>query len=216
MNNTLFRFRIPSTHQPHRQTLALHLLISFVLFAAGLFCVVLFWYTGISPHFKIAVGTFGLFGLLCFLGGIAVYTLSVSAVRRERFAGLLRVLELVLLSGGSILFYLSGWEIPALLFLLLFILALAAALFEKRAPADTVIEVGENGIVRRAGLQSRQLPWRDLKQVLYRRGVLTIDCLNNRLLQYPIDTPEVETETFEAYCAAQVEKAIPQRHRDDW
>lgn len=216
MNPLSFRFVIPATHQPRRQTLALHLLISFVLFAAGLFCMVLYWYTGVSPHFRIAIDAFGLFGAVCFLGGIVIYALSISAVRRERFSGLLRVLEILLLGGGSAVFYGTGWDVPGLLFLLLFVLALAAALFEKRAPADTVIEVSEQGVIRRAGLQSKQLPWKGLKQVLYRRGILTIDCLDNRLLQYPVKAPEVDTEIFEAFCAAQVEKAVPQRRKDDW
>lgn len=211
-----FTFTIPATHQPRRQTLALHLLISFVLFAAGLFCIALYWYTGISPHFKIAISAFGAFGALCFLGGIAVYAFSVSAVRRERFSGILRTLELVLLGGGSALFYLNGWDVPAMLFLLLFLLALAAAIFEKRAPADTVIEVDENGVQRRAGLKSKHFPWQSLRQVLYRRGVLTIDCLDNRLLQYPVQAPQVAPDAFEAFCATQIEKALPQRRKNDW
>lgn len=211
-----FRFVIPATHQPRRQTLALHLLISFVLFAAGLFCIVLYWYTGISPNFNISIGAFGLFGALCFLGGITMYALSVSAVRRERFSGILRALELVLLGGGCALFYLNGWDVPGMLFLLLFVLALAAAIFEKRAPADTVIEVDESGIQRRAGLKSRHFAWQSLRQVLYRRGVLTIDCLDNRLLQYRVQAPQVAPDIFEAFCAAQVEKALPQRRKDDW
>ncbi len=211
-----FRFVIPATHDPKRQTLALHLLVSFVLFGAGVFCLAMYWFTGISPKFPGAIKAFGIFGAVCSLGGIAVYILSVSAVRRKRFTGFLRVLELVLIVGGSALFFSVGKPIPATLFALLGVLAGSAAIFERKAPADTVIEVDEEGVRRKAGLKNTFFPWRAVKQVLYRRGILTIDLLDNKLIQYAVRSAETDGEILEAFCAAQVEKAIPQRAKNDW
>lgn len=216
MNTPPFRFVIPATHQPFRQTLAVHLLVSFVLFAAGLFCLTMYWYTGVSPNFKVAISAFGIFGALCFLGSITVYILSVSAVRRARFSGMLRLLELALLGIGAALFFYSGWDVPAVLFLVLALLATAAAIFEKRVPADTVIEVDEKGVQKRAGLKTKLLPWHNLQRVLYRRGILTIDALDNRLQQYAVSAPEIDSQIFEAFCAQQVAAAIPKRRKDDW
>ncbi len=216
MPEPTFEFVIGATHQPRRQTLALHLLISFVLFAVGIFCLVMYWFTGISPNFKMAIGAFGLFGLLCFLGGIAVYALSISVVRRERSATVLRVLELLLLAGGAGLFFLNGWIVPAVLFGILAALAIVAALYEIKAPADTVIQISGEGVFRKGGLKSTHLRWRELQQVLYRRGILTIDCVDNRLFQYTVQAPQIDGPLFETFCADQIARAVPNRRQSNW
>ncbi|RYD52852.1 MAG: hypothetical protein EOP52_01520 [Sphingobacteriales bacterium] len=216
MSESTFQFVIGATHQPRRQTLALHLLISFVLFAVGIFCLVMYWFTGISPNFKMAIGAFGFFGALCFAGGIAVYALSISVVRRARYATLLRVLELLLLAGGAVLFFLNDWIVPAVLSGILAGLAIVAALYEIKTPADTVIQISGEGVFRKAGLKSTHLRWRELQQVLYRRSILTIDCVDNRLYQYPVQAPQIDGPLFEAFCADQIAQALPDRQKANW
>ncbi len=210
-------FKLTAGKLPAKQTLALHLLVSFVLFTAAIFCLVLYWFTHISPGFRNSIPVLGIFGGLCTIGAILIYYLAVRAVRRQSQAGLVHGLELLLLGGGALIFHLSEWEIPAVLFGILAILVALAFLYELRAPVHPQVAVSNRGIVRTAGLQRKGLDWAEIKQVLLRRGVLTIDCLDNRLFQYTVDgNSNNNTADFEDFCTSRIEEAIPRREKGDW
>ncbi len=210
-------FKLAAGKSPAKQTLALHLLVSFVLFTAAVFCIVLYWFTNISPGFKESVPVLGYFGAVCAAGAVFIYYLAVRAVRRQRQAGLVHGLELLLLGGGAIVFYRAGWEVPAALFGILATVVAGAFLYELRSPAQPQVAVSDRGLVRTAGLQRKTIDWAEVKQVLLRRSVLTIDCLDNRLYQYTVeDAVAYDGVDFEAFCARHIEAAIPRREKGDW
>jgi hypothetical protein len=219
MSNTTppYIFKLAAGKLPQKQTLALHLLVSFVLFTAAIFCLVLYWFTHISPGFRNSIPVLGIFGGLCAGGAILIYYLAIRAVRRQSQAGLVHGLELLLLGGGAVIFYLADWEVPAVLFGILAALVALAFLYELRAPVQPQVAINEQGIVRTAGLQRKGLDWAEVKQVLLRRGVLTIDCLDNRLFQYTVEGSQMNNGAdFEAFCMRYIEEAIPRREKGDW
>ena len=212
-----YLFKLAAGKSPAKQTLALHLLVSFVLFTAAIFCIVLYWFTNISPGFRENVPVLGYFGAGCAAGAFLIYYLAVRAVRRQRQAGLVHGLELLLLGGGAFVFYMASWEVPAALFGILAAIVALAFMYELRAPAQPQVAVSDHGVVRTAGLQRKNLDWAELKQVLLRRSVLTIDCLDNRLFQYTVeDAVGYNGADFEAFCAQHIEAAIPRREKGDW
>jgi len=55
-----------------------------------------------------------------------------------------------------------------------------------------------------------------IDQVLLRYGVLSIDCIDNKLFQFDVSSNTADAELFEAFCKAQVENNIGKRKTDEW
>jgi hypothetical protein len=191
-------------------------MVSIVLFATGILCSVLYWFTAVSPGFKQRIGAFGAFGAVCFIAAVLVGMLAISARRRGKYKLLIYGLELATLLSGAGIFLSMNWLVPAALFGLLAVVSLAAGLLEGRIASAATVTVDEKGVHRPFANNRRHTPWHEVKQVLLRRGVLTIDCTDNRLYQYTVGTTDLDIASFEQYCAQQVTEGMSKRPKNDW
>jgi hypothetical protein len=100
-----------------------------------------------------------------------------------------------------------GWYVyPHTLFLS--IIYIVAAILEKPVKLLPEIAFDDNEIVINSFPKKRYV-WGDLKNVILKDGIITIDCKNNKLIQSEINeevSKEVEKE-FNNYCKKQLEKA---------
>lgn len=201
-----------------QQSTALHLMAAIVLCAVGFASGVLFWFTGVSPIVTQAYVPFAVFGSVCFVAGLVIGALAIAARRRQQKGSGgrgLRIAELVLLALGAAVFFLQGWNFPALLFAIL-AAAVLLALYGEGGDNTSKVRFDDAGIYRPFSLRRRRIPWRDVQRVLLRFGTLTIDLSSNALLQYRVAQHEVDAEIFEAWAAAQVEKGGAERPKNDW
>ena len=53
-------------------------------------------------------------------------------------------------------------------------------------------------------MRRSSLAWNEIEQVILRFGILTIDCTDNHLYQWNVNTPDFSKEELEAYCTKQV------------
>lgn len=211
----MYTFDIPAARVRPHQSLALHLMLAIVLFATGVLCSVLYWFTAVSPGFAQRIQVFGVLGLICFGTALLVGVLAMRSRSRNRPG--LRLIEGMVLLAGAVIFFKDGWIVPAVLFGVLGIMAFAVHGLEAGAGTrQATLRVDASGIHRPFALRTRRIPWRELKAVLLRRSVLTIDCLDNRLFQYLVPGAGVDAAAFEAFCASQIEQAKDQRSKSDW
>jgi len=99
------------------------------------------------------------------------------------------------------------------------IIFLALARMESFALKRTELGFSESDI-RFNGLGGRRIEWSELRNVVLRDGLLTIDYLDNRLFQR--DTDDLDDEEYEAgeeefntYCREQIRKnTVPPKHLD--
>jgi hypothetical protein len=73
-----------------------------------------------------------------------------------------------------------------------------------------IVTVSQNNI-RYPSFPQKNIPWRELSNVVLKDGLLTIDFKNNKLIQQPIlnsdwDINEAEFNTF---CRRQLQSTIP-------
>lgn len=203
--------------KPHQST-ALHLMVAIVLCAVGFTSGVLFWFTRVSPTVRGAYMPFAIFGTVCFVAGLVIGGLAIAARRRsgaKRRARSLRIAELALLIVAAVVFLSQGWGFPALLFGILAASVLLAFVAEGKGNT-TAVRFDAEGIHRSFALRSRNIAWQEVRRALLRHGTLTIDLADNRLYQYRMAEHEVDAEIFEAWVAAQVERAGANRAKNDW
>lgn len=201
-----------------QQSTALHLMVAILLCAVGFASGVLFWFTDVSPTVRGAYVPFAVFGSVCFVAGLIIGALAITARRRTgrgKSGRVLRIAELILLVAAATVFAVQGWNFPALLFAVLAGAVVFALLGETPASNNTV-RFDEDGIFRPFTMRSRRIQWHDVRRVLLRHGALTIDLVDNRLLQYRVPEHDMDAEIFEAWAVAQVEKGRVAKPKSDW
>ncbi|MDQ2752042.1 MAG: hypothetical protein M3R72_03370 [Bacteroidota bacterium] len=85
-----------------------------------------------------------------------------------------------------------------------------AALLERQVKFPQEIGVDEHGITFNT-LPQKEYEWKDIKNVLLKEGILTVDYKNNKLFQHAIESdvnPALERE-FNQYCGTKL--AVTQR-----
>ncbi len=188
------------------QITALHLICATAFMAFG----------GVIARFSMRGRIPGIILLLLGLG-FALFTVTQS---KKLLAGntnkLFRIGELVialLMIGFSVM---VGWKIPIGIFGAIGV-AVAYALYnESRAGAGTKISVQDDGLILPPGTKIKTLKWTDTDQVLLKFGVLTINTVDNTLLQWQVRSIDFDLDTFNRYCAQQIAINVPNRQKVDW
>lgn len=212
-----YSFSIPAARVRPHQSLALHLMLAIVLFATGVLCIGLYWFTSVSPRFATRIATFGILGGICFIAALVVGILAMRSRRKNQPA--LRLVEGVVLTLGAVVFIRNGWVAPAALFGVLGVLVFLIHGLETAAGTRrSTLVIDDAGVHRPFSLRTRHLAWHELKAVLLRRGILTIDCLDNRLYQYQVPQAGTANDaaSFEAWCAERIRESAPKRSKSDW
>jgi hypothetical protein len=204
-----------------RRMTTLHVMLAFVLCGIGAGCLVLYWFTGISPKFTAAYRPFALLGIVSFLAGLAIVVTSVfykKWLMQGRRSLMLRVIEVLILTSAGITFALAGQYRPATIFGVICLAILAATIWELRKPTAQQVLIDEKGItLPRRGL-SHTIRWTEIEGVLLRHSILSVEVVGNQLVQRSIDkSASIDASSIESFSKTLIQKYEKERAANaDW
>lgn len=205
-----------------RHATTLHVMLAFLLFGIGIAGIGLFFgFTVMSPHFVTngIYNSFLLFGIASLLASVTLLVLSVfqkTWLRRKQNNLLFRIVELVLLAASSVLFFTNGWRLPAVLFALMSAVVIFAIFRERRGETAGTVLIEERGITVNSDARIRKLLWKEIDHLIFRFGILTIECTDNTLIQRNIAGTDVDPAQITLFARAQIEEAKAARPLNDW
>lgn len=220
-------FQIPiqiATKNPKRWNTALHLIAVFTLLITGGFLLL---YQNIwqrlpeTERQKLTELTVAPWKCWLLLAAGVMLQLSVlfagKWLQQKPVNRIVRVLELLLIGTLAGLAFWQQIYMPGILYSM--VCGLIVYSFYQDTQINRVPEVlvDAKGVQVPLGALSRQIKWPEIERVLLKHGVLTIDCLDNRLYQWNILKAErTDMGAFQEFCQQQIEQAIPLRRKDDW
>jgi hypothetical protein len=190
----------------HQQVTALHL-----------FCGMAFIGTGAIIYvYNFSITWWG-FALM--VAGIVLATLTMvrnKVITRPGTNLVFRIAELLISLAVLALSVVEWWKFPVGIFGALSAAIIFAIYWERGAGQQLYINVDETGIRLPPTFRRRFIRWSEVEQVLLRHGILSVDCLDNKLYQASVSDITVSTSEFEAYCVAQIEAHVAERVKNDW
>ena len=198
-----------------RRMTTLHLMLALVLCGIGAGSFVLYWFTAVSPKFDHAYRPFAVLGACSFLAGLGIASVAIFyknwLMQGRRSLGL-RIVELLLMSGASLTFASGGERRPAMLFGIITLAILGAAVWERRKPAQPEARIDEHGITLPKGGFTQTIRWSEIEGVLLRHSILSIELTGNRLVQRSIqEESDFDASVIEAYSQVLIRKYEKQR-----
>lgn len=191
--------------KPHQVT-TLHLISALAFMCAG---AIIYRYNFEITHW----------GLVLLLAGLALTTVTIVRnkwlVRSRQVNFLFRCVELAVAAAVLVLAVANQWKFPIIIFGVLSAAIVFALYWERTADTTLHIHIDESGIRLPSTARKRFIPWTDVEQAVLRFGILSVDCVDNRLVQYDITGKSSDT-SFDEWCAAQVEENRSKRRTDDW
>ena len=191
------------------QTVALHFLVGLALFTFGVLSYLFYFYTINITNAASSMPELKRWGPLMLFPGAVILFISLfrgNWLKKSKNNRLLRIIEIScsLLSCGY--FALGHWWLPAGIFGILAATLLLAGLWENSKNRAQFITIDGKGVQLPATSRRKSLEWREIEQVILRFGILTIDCVDNHLYQWNVNTPDFSKEELETYCSKMVEE----------
>lgn len=191
----------------------LHLIVCFLLIVTGIFEILLFVFFS-----KSANNPFQHFALLKW-GGITTLLLGLlllgflifknKLLTKTPVNRILRIIELLIFTTFAITAWRYEINFPAAIFGVT-AAALLYALFWENNTKEKKVIVSESGIqIPKATNQSLQ--WYEIQNLVLRYGIITIDCLDNHLMQWNVQKTDFDEEIFNEFCKAQIAANIKNR-----
>lgn len=190
--------------KPHQVT-ALHLISALAFIGTG---AIIFIYNYTITYW----------GLALLIAGVLLLVATMFRnrwVSRRNVNTALRIGEMVIALGLVVLSAMNGWKFPVIIFGVLSAVIVFSLYWENTSGRPMIVHIGDKGVKLPMVARGRFLPWTEIEQVILRRGILTIDCVNNNLYQWNIAGDQTEDEILEAYCEARIEGSKKDR-KADW
>lgn len=129
----------------------------------------------------------------------------------------LRIIEILALLPIFIYALQKKWYLPATYSGATLAGILFAYFWEKSGTKPRYIFIDQKGINLQQFTGSKKLEWANVARVLLRHNILTIDCRDNKLMQYTVlpEQMDLNKEEFERNCAQLIENHI-HLHQKDW
>ncbi|MBX2907487.1 MAG: hypothetical protein KF744_15690 [Taibaiella sp.] len=158
-------------------------------------------------------------GMTLILFGLTL--MSVTIVKNKWLTGngvnvLVRIVELLVAISIALLSFREQWKFPIAIFSVLVAVLVFSLYWERGANQQLYVSVDEAGVHMPVTSRKRFVPWVEADQVLLRYGILSIDCLDNKLYQFNISGPFTDIDDFNNYCAAKVAEYVPARVKNEW
>jgi hypothetical protein len=215
-----YQVTIKSPYQKaERQSTFLYLLNGFTMTGMGAFSYLLGNTAWIKSVFHRSVLPLGILSIGLLVYGLlllfAVFFRNKQWLQNAKAAKWIRLFCIVANLKVSILFLLSNWWLAAAIAALLLGAQLFALILQRKIGQPLSTQFATDQIILPASARRRTLAWTEVNRVLLRHGILTIDCVNNVLYQWPIDQmPAFSADELEAFSIAQIELAKPNRSSD--
>lgn len=211
-----FEIPIEDARGKRSYILLLHIVACFLLIITGIMEVILY-----VMFSKAAADKFSYFYLLK-SGGIVTSCLGIILLcllifknkwfSRQNFNRAIRIIEFLIFGTFSLLAWRLDVHYPAAMFgIIAFILLLA--LFWESASSGRVVRFNEQSILVPTSYGSQSLHWYEVQQVILRYGILTIDCVDNRLLQWNIRHATIDDVSFQEFCHAKIAASAKERSK---
>lgn len=156
---------------------------------------------------------YALFGLV-----LLIVTIFFNKKIIQTKAGfILRVIEILALLPIFVYAIQKEWYLPATYSGATLAGIIFAYFWEKSGTKPRYIFIDKNGINLQQFTGSKKVAWPDITRVLLRHNILTIDCKDNKLMQYKVlpEHLDINKETFENHCAQLITENA-HLHRKDW
>ena len=123
-----------------------------------------------------------------------------------------RIIELILFVIFTVIALRYQVIYPAIIFGIVCV-ALIYALFWENKTGERNVIINEVGILTPKA-NTDPLKWHEIQHVVLRFGIITIDCLDNRLLQWNIQDITFDEDIFSEFCKAQIAANIKNRGKN--
>jgi hypothetical protein len=127
-----------------------------------------------------------------------------------------RIVELLIALSIAALSFKEGWKFPSGIYSVLSAVILFSLYWERDAGQQLFVHIDESGVRMPVTSRKRFIAWSEIDQVLLNYGVLTIDCIDNKLFQTDVAGNSVNLEMFDAFCKEQVAAHMDKRRNDNW
>jgi len=157
--------------------------------------------------------------LALLIAGVALAVVTIAKnkwVVSNKVTPVLRIAELIVSLSLAGLSVAEWWKFPMGIFGVLSVALLFALYWERSTDRALFIHLDTDGVKLPVTARKRFITWPEVEQVVLRFGTLSINCADNRLIQYTVGDDKVDSEIFEAFCSAQVENNREKRIKDDW
>lgn len=158
-------------------------------------------------------------GAALFIIGILLIVLTMvknRSVLTRKVNMPLRIIEFLVSTSILALSAKEWWKFPLGIFSVLSLVLLFSLFWERNAGRPFQVIIDEAGVAIPTQAGKKLLTWTEIEQVLLRYGVLSIDCVDNRLFQLDIRKNDANTQEVETYCAAMISGYIEKRDKNNW
>lgn len=218
-------FELPLTEEKikRQQVITLHLIVTFLLIATGVFLLLLqYFINSLSGSQRAALITFtipnaaGTIILFCGLLMTALLIFRHGWLIEKRVNRMVRIAELLVLLCFASFAAINSLMVPAIIYGIAAGAILFAIYWESVSDSTLYIHVNERGIKLPVTSRKRFLEWWEVENVLLRFGVLTIDCCDNRLFQWNIKAISFDKESFQRFCTKHISESREMRKKYVW
>lgn len=212
--NDSFKVKVFHNKIKNNQVTALHLMVAFLFMVLGLFTVIV-------PDTIKTLQFLYLenIGWLYFCFGILLLIISIfynKKIIQTKKSRILRIIEIIAL--GIIIIYalFHKWYLPASYCFAALIGVGFSYLWEKQALKELNIQFSEKGVVIPKIWTNKKINWQDIKNIILKHNVITIDCKDNKLIQYNINSLyEKSAVEIENYTDEKI-KNNAHLYQEDW
>lgn len=211
--------------KPHQIT-TLHFLVGFALIGVSAFVMVVYYLLGsILSDANITFGESGAsyppqgyIGIVFLLSGLFIIYITrfkhswlLQAANNKK----VRIVELIIVVLAALYTLVLGFFVAAAIYGVVMAALLFALFWENNSSISNAITIADNGVKLPANSKRRKMKWHEIENVIYKYNTLTINTVDGRLYQWTIKKTDINQETFDTFCFAQV-KAAEKDRVDDW
>lgn len=130
---------------------------------------------------------------------------------------IIRIIEIICFVPILIYCLYNKWYLPATYSGAALIGICLAYFLEKSQEKNRIIQIGNEGILLKTSSKNSQWKWEELEHFVIKHNVLTLRTIDKKLFQFVFIQHEKEDyQTINEFATALIQKAIPNRRKDDW
>ncbi|RYZ56122.1 MAG: hypothetical protein EOP49_01180 [Sphingobacteriales bacterium] len=218
-------FKIPLVEErvKRKHEVTLHLIVAFTLLATGSFLLITqFLLNSLSGTQRTAIIPFTLpaaAGAVIILAGLALVGVLVfrnHLVTDRKTGAAIKTAQLITLIVFCAFAFSYRFFIPGTIYCLIALSLVFSFLWEYTAEDQLYLTVDDKGIRLPVSSRKRLLRWGEIKQVMLKFGIITIDCNDNRLFQWNITPSAFNNEDLQQFCDKNIKACAGAQDKYVW
>jgi hypothetical protein len=127
-----------------------------------------------------------------------------------------RLAELLVSVAIAALSFYEQWKFPSGIFSVLSAAIIFSLYWERDAGQQLYVQIDEQGVRMPITSRRRFIAWHEIEQIMLKYGVLSVDCLDNKLVQVDVSGNTIVESDFNLFCKQQVDNNKEKRVKNDW